>query len=142
MISNHIKPHSPWLHSPQSPHFTGAHVNGLHPFRVTPTRGSTIIDPLRILDSGEPHILCILCTRTCAPPWVFTLNPHLGHSQVSANSLQQRKIAQNLINLNETQIQLSRAGGQLYVHIMSSTSPLFLVLGRKLNAPSLGSTLI
>jgi len=29
---------------PSEPHFIGAHINGLHPFRVTPDRGSTIID--------------------------------------------------------------------------------------------------
>ena len=93
---------------PLEPPFTGAHIIGLHPFRVTPTRSSTIIDPLRVLDRGEPpHLVYPVYSNVC-PTWVFTLNPHLGHSQVSANSLQQRKIAQNPVNLNETQIQLSR----------------------------------
>jgi hypothetical protein len=68
----------------------------------------------------------------------------------SGGTLQQRKIAQNLINLNETQIQLSRASVepidvrgpprmQKYVHILEiAVIPLIMVLGLTLELNRLG----
>ena len=64
---------------------------------------------LRFLATGETlhpglHLGCSNVRLTLG----LHPNPYLGRSRVSANSLQQRKIAQNLVNLNETQVQLSR----------------------------------
>ena len=95
---------APWPLASQSsePHFIGAHINGLHPFRVTPTRGSTIIDPLRVLDRGEPpHLAYHVYSNTC---------PTLGlHLKPASGALYSKGRLHKLINLNETQIQLSRA---------------------------------
>jgi acetylornithine deacetylase/succinyl-diaminopimelate desuccinylase-like protein len=41
---------------PSEPHFIGAHINGLRPFRVTPARSSTFIVSSGSLLRGNPHI--------------------------------------------------------------------------------------
>ncbi|MEM1740224.1 MAG: hypothetical protein QXV11_01950 [Desulfurococcaceae archaeon] len=60
----------PWLHRPRAP-FIGAHVIGLHPFRVTPTHSSPSLGSQLW---GNPHILAL----NAPPTWVFTVHPHRG----------------------------------------------------------------
>ena len=136
---------APWPLASQSsePHFIGAHINGLHPFRVTPTRGSTIIDPLRVLDRGETPTSCVSC--------VLERVPRLGlHLKPASGALSSKGRLHRTLNLNETQIQLSRASVepidvrgpprmQKYVHILEiAVIPMIMVLGLTLELNRLG----